>query len=180
MAAAVLLALVLPALEGVYPLPFLAGALAGWILVARMARVVGGSALVAVAMGVHNFPEGLALGVVPAVGEGAAGLLLATIALHNLPEGMIVAAAALAAGAATSAAFGLAALSAFGEPIGALIGAVAMSWSPAALPWALGIAVGAMARTVREIWPRPTPRDVAWAGAGGAAGYAGLWALLAA
>lgn len=61
-----------------------------------------------------------------------------------------------------------------------MIGAAAASWSAAALPWALGIAAGAMARTVLEIWPRPTPRDVAWAGAGGAAGYAGLWALLAA
>lgn len=79
-------------------------------------------------------PSDLALGVVPAVGDGAAGLLLATIALHNLPEGMIVTAAALATGAATSTAFRLTALSAFGEPAGALIGAVAMSWSPAALP----------------------------------------------
>ena len=81
MAATVLLTLVLPALERADPLPFLAGAIdgwllvrswatpptarrdflagaiAGWLLVARMAHVVGGSALVAVAMGVHNFPE---------------------------------------------------------------------------------------------------------------------------
>jgi ZIP family zinc transporter len=179
MAAAVLLSLALPALEIAGPVPLLAGGLAGWLLVAKMARVIGGGALAAVAMGVHNLPEGLALGVAPAIGEAAAGLLLAGIALHNLPEGLAVAAAALAGGAAVPAAIGLAALSALGEPAGALIGAAAAAWSTAALSWALGIAAGAMARTVLEIWPRPMPRDVAMAGAAGAAGYAGLWSLLA-
>jgi len=156
MAAAVLLALALPALEIAGPASLLAGGLAGWVLVARMAHALGGGALAAVAMGVHNLPEGLALGVAPAaIGEEAAWLLLASIALRNIPEGLAVAA-------------------------GALVGAAAAAWSTAALPWALGIAAGAMTRTLLEIWPRPTCRDVAPAGIGGAAGYAGVWALLAA
>jgi ZIP family zinc transporter len=180
MAASVLLAFALPALEIAGPVPLLAGGLAGWFLVAKMARGIGGGAPAAVTMGIHNIPEGLALGVAPAIGEATAGLLLAGIALHNLPEGLAGAAAALAAGVAAPAAIGLAALSALGEPAGALIGAAAAAWSTAALPWALSIAAGAMARTVLEIWPRPTPRDVAPAGAAGAAGYAGLWSMLAA
>jgi len=106
MAAAVLLALALPALEIARPAPLLAGGLAGRLLVARMAHALGGGALAAVATGVHNLPEGLALGVAPAIGEEAAWLPLASIALHNIPEGF--------AGAAAPAAVGLAALSALG------------------------------------------------------------------
>lgn len=115
-------------------------------------------------MGVHNLPEGLALGVAPAIGEEAAFLLLASLALHNLPEGLAV--AALAAGVATALAVGL--------------GTATASWSAAALLWALGIAAGVMAHTVLEIWSRPVWPDVALAGTAGAAGYARLWALLAA
>jgi len=150
-AAAVLLVLALPALEIAGPAPLLAGGLAGSILVTRTARVLSGGALAAAAMGVHNLPEGLA-----------------------------VAADTLAAGTAPPAAVGLAILSALGEPAGALSGVAAAAWSTAALPWAFGIAADAMARTVLEIWPRPTSRDVAIAGIGGAAGYAGIWGLFAA
>jgi zinc transporter ZupT len=60
-----------------------------------MARIFGGGALAAAAMGVHNLPEGLALGVAPAIGKKAAWLLFASTALHNLLEGLAVAAAAL-------------------------------------------------------------------------------------
>lgn len=178
MTAAVPLALAWPALIIAGPLPLMTGGIVGWLFVARMARTVGRGALAAVAIGIHNLPEGLALGVAPTTGHEAAFLLLAAIALHNIPEGLAVAAAALAAGASAPASFGLVALSALSEPLGALGGAAAAAWTTAALPWTLGLAAGAMARTILEIWPQPTPRNVALAGAIGATGYTGIWALL--
>lgn len=96
------------------------------------------------AIALHNFPEGLAIGVGYA-SEGAAGNALATgIAIQDVPEGLVVAVALLSAGYSRKTAVLLAILTGLVEPIGAVIGALVVSTSLGVLPWGLGFAAGAM------------------------------------
>lgn len=96
------------------------------------------------AIALHNFPEGLAIGVGYA-SDGAAGNALATgIAIQDVPEGLVVAVALLSAGYSRKTAVLLAILTGLVEPIGAVIGALVVSTSLGVLPWGLGFAAGAM------------------------------------
>jgi zinc transporter, ZIP family len=96
------------------------------------------------AIALHNFPEGLAIGVGYA-SNGVAGNALATgIAIQDIPEGLVVAVALLAAGYRRSTAVLLAILTGLVEPVGAVLGAMAVSTSAGVLPWGLGFAAGAM------------------------------------
>lgn len=96
------------------------------------------------AITLHNFPEGLAIGVGYA-SNGIAGNALATgIAIQDIPEGLVVAVALLAAGYRRSTAVVLAILTGLVEPIGAVLGAAVVSTSAGVLPWGLGFAAGAM------------------------------------
>jgi ZIP family zinc transporter len=101
--------------------------------------------LFVIAITLHNFPEGMAVGVGFGGGDVANGVSLSTaIFLQNLPEGFVVALGLLAAGYRrpfsifTSFATGLV------EAIGGLVGAAAVAWAGAVLPWAMGFAAGAM------------------------------------
>lgn len=107
------------------------------------------------AVALHNFPEGLAVGVGFGSGDVARGLPLAIgIGVQNIPEGLVVALALAATGysrgfsAAAGAATGLL------EPLGGILGAGLVSTSVALLPWGLGLAAGAMLFVVsHEIIP---------------------------
>ena len=97
------------------------------------------------AITIHNFPEGLAVG----VGFGADGLsgglpLAIGIGLQNAPEGLAVAVALLGEGYAKGRAWGIAALTGLVEPIGGLLGAGIITLSQPLLPWGLAFAAGAM------------------------------------
>ncbi len=101
--------------------------------------------LFVIAITLHNFPEGLAVGVGFAGGEVKNGVTLALgIGLQNVPEGLAVAVALLSVGysAMKSAAIGVA--SGMVEPVGGLIGALAVSTTTVLMPWALAFAAGAM------------------------------------
>jgi ZIP family zinc transporter len=75
------------------------------------------------AIALHNFPEGLAIGVGYA-SNGMAGNALATgIAIQDVPEGLVVAVALLSAGYRRSTAVILAMLTGLVEPVGAVLGA---------------------------------------------------------
>jgi ZIP family zinc transporter len=101
--------------------------------------------LFVIAITLHNFPEGMAVGVSFAGGQTANGLSLALgIGLQNLPEGLAVSVALLSAGYARASAFGVGALSGMVEPIGGLLGAFAVSGAAMLMPWALAFAAGAM------------------------------------
>lgn len=101
--------------------------------------------LVVLAIALHNFPEGLSVGVAYGAGTGATGHAVTVgIAAQNLPEGLAVAAALIADGAGRGRAFAIAALTGLVEPLGGLVGALAMSLSAALLPWGLAFAAGAM------------------------------------
>ena len=96
------------------------------------------------AIALHNFPEGLAIGVGYA-SNGASGNALATgIAIQDVPEGLVVAVALLSAGYSRKTSVLLAMLTGLVEPIGAVIGAAIATASIGILPWGLGFAAGAM------------------------------------
>jgi len=76
----------------------------------------------ALAIGIHNFPEGLAT-FTAALSEPELGLAIAiAIAIHNIPEGIAVSVPVYYATGSRRKAFTLSFLSGLSEPIGALIG----------------------------------------------------------
>jgi ZIP family zinc transporter len=101
--------------------------------------------LFVIAITIHNFPEGLAVGVGFAGDDLSKGLSLATgIGLQNIPEGLAVAVALSGEGYSRWKAFWIASLTGMIEPIGGLIGAAAVAVSETFLPRGLVIAAGAM------------------------------------
>jgi ZIP family zinc transporter len=78
--------------------------------------------LAALAIGIHNFPEGLAT-FTAALKDPSLGLPIAiAIAIHNIPEGIAVSVPVFYATGSRKRAFGLSFLSGLAEPIGALAG----------------------------------------------------------
>lgn len=107
--------------------------------------------LMAVAVSLHNFPEGLAVGVGLASGEGNLGILLAiAIAAQNIPEGLAVAAPMANSGLSRTKVFGLTLISGLAEPIAAVIGITLAGFSETVLPFALAFAAGAMFYVVSD------------------------------
>jgi zinc transporter, ZIP family len=100
--------------------------------------------LLALGIGLHNFPEGLAIGT-GFVGSPELGLSLAIlIGLHNIPEGMAVAAPLKQGGYSFLRVLGITALAGVPMGIGALIGAAIGNISDYMLGLSLGFAAGAM------------------------------------
>ncbi|MDD4112005.1 MAG: zinc transporter ZupT [Herbinix sp.] len=76
----------------------------------------------ALAVGIHNFPEGLAT-FIAALSDPQLGIpIAAAIAIHNIPEGIAVAVPVFYATGSRRKAFRLSFLSGLAEPIGALVG----------------------------------------------------------
>jgi ZIP family zinc transporter len=76
----------------------------------------------ALAIGIHNFPEGLAT-FMGALTDATMGISIAVaVAIHNIPEGLAVSAPIFYATKSRKKAFILSFLSGLSEPIGALIG----------------------------------------------------------
>ena len=76
----------------------------------------------ALALGIHNFPEGLAT-FLSALSDPTLGITVAiAIAIHNIPEGIAVAVPIFYATGSKMKAFKLSFLSGVSEPIGALVG----------------------------------------------------------
>ncbi|MDP0927670.1 ZIP family metal transporter [Paracoccus onubensis] len=108
-----------------------------------------------IAITIHNFPEGLAVGVGFGSGGMSGGLPLAIgIGLQNAPEGLAVAVSLLGEGYSKARAWRIAALTGLVEPIGGLLGAGVVSLSEPLLPWGLAFAAGAMLYVIsHEIIP---------------------------
>jgi zinc transporter, ZIP family len=97
------------------------------------------------AIAIHNFPEGLAVGVGFGGGDVSNGLALTIgIGLQNLPEGFVVALALLTEKYSRWSALGIAFATGLVEPIGGLLGAGVVSIAQPLLPWGLAFAAGAM------------------------------------
>lgn len=81
----------------------------------------------ALAIGIHNFPEGLAT-FMAALQDPTLGVTIASaIAIHNIPEGIAVSVPIYYATQSKKKALGFSFLSGLSEPIGALIGFVFLS-----------------------------------------------------
>ena len=116
------------------------------------------TAMLALAVTIHNLPEGMAVGVVFAGADGgAAGLSLASalavsigIAIQNVPEGAIISMPMRAAGNSKWRSFVIGSLSGAVEPIGGLAVVLLASLMTPALPYLLAFAAGAMFYVVVE------------------------------
>jgi len=97
------------------------------------------------AIAIHNFPEGLAVGVGFGGGNVQNGISLATgIGLQNAPEGLAVAVALSGQGYGRRHAFLIALLTGLIEPVGGYLGVSAVQVSEQMLPPGLSFAAGAM------------------------------------
>ena len=114
--------------------------------------------MLALAVTIHNLPEGMAVGVVFAGAEnGAAGLSLASalavsigIAIQNVPEGAIISMPMRAAGNSKWKSFAIGSLSGAVEPLGGLAVVLLASLMTPVLPYMLAFAAGAMFYVVVE------------------------------
>jgi ZIP family zinc transporter len=114
--------------------------------------------LLVLAITLHNFPEGLAVGVafgaaalgVPAASVAGAAALAIGIGLQNFPEGIAVAMPLRREGLSPVRSFWYGQLSAVVEPIAGLLGASAVLLMRPILPYALAFAAGAMIFVVVE------------------------------
>ena len=107
--------------------------------------------LFVIAITLHNFPEGMAVGVAAAGGETSAGIALTLgIGVQNIPEGLAVATSLLAAGYGRPAAAAIAVATGLVEPVGGLLGASAAWLAAPLLPGILGFAAGAMVYIISD------------------------------
>ena len=107
--------------------------------------------LLVLAITLHNFPEGLAVGIAFGGGDIPTAIVLAiAIALQNMPEGLAVALPLVREGYSRKRALAYATLSGMAEPIAGLIGVVAVQYVRPILPFGLAFAAGAMLFVVSD------------------------------
>lgn len=104
-----------------------------------------------VAITIHNFPEGVAVGVSFGSGDINNGLVLSlAVALQNMPEGLAVALPLVGLGYNKWKAVGIATLTGLVEPIGGFLGITMVTMFSSVLPIAMGFAAGAMLFVISE------------------------------
>lgn len=116
------------------------------------------STMTALAVALHNLPEGMAVGVALAsaitnpesMSTTMAIALAIGIAVQNFPEGAIISMPLNSCGIKKSKTFGLGVLSGIVEPIGALITLLLANFITPVLPYLLSFAAGAMIYVVVE------------------------------
>jgi ZIP family zinc transporter len=116
------------------------------------------TAMLSLAVTIHNLPEGMAVGVVLAgalqsnLGISAAGALAMSIgiAIQNIPEGAIISMPMRAEGNSRMRSFILGSLSGIVEPLGGLLVILLASFMTPILPYMLAFAAGAMMYVVIE------------------------------
>lgn len=116
------------------------------------------TAMIALAVTIHNLPEGMAVGVVSTGAEhGVEGMTFASmlavslgIAIQNVPEGAIISMPMRAEGNSRMRSFIIGSLSGIVEPIGGLAMLLLSSLVLAVLPYMLAFAAGAMFYVVVE------------------------------
>ncbi|MCK5240081.1 MAG: ZIP family metal transporter [Candidatus Thorarchaeota archaeon] len=107
--------------------------------------------LLILAITIHNFPEGLAVGVSFGTGDLAGGMAVAVaIGLQNIPEGLAVAAPMVREGYSRRYAAGLALATGLVEPIGGILGVSIVTVAVFLLPYGLAFAAGAMVFVVGD------------------------------
>jgi ZIP family zinc transporter len=93
---------------------------------ALKSRLLKAGLFVALGLGIHNFPEGMAT-FATSLSDPQLGIAIAVaIAFHNIPEGLAVSAPVYAATGSRSKAFWWSFLSGVAEPVGALLAAAVL------------------------------------------------------
>ena len=123
-----------------------------------MPSSLGRSAMLMLAVTLHNIPEGMAVGVGVAgalsgqtdLGVAAAIALAAGMALQNVPEGAIISLPLRAQGASRLKSFGYGALSGIVEPLSAVVTVLLVEHLIGVFPYLLAAAAGAMIYVVIE------------------------------
>ncbi len=167
MLAATSFSLIVPAIDMSGPLPVVFGIVLGAFALHLIDRFIphfhpalgaeGPSSklsrvwLFVIAITIHNFPEGLAVGVSFGSGNIAAGFVVAiAIGLQNMPEGLAVALPLLREGYSRRKSLMYGTLTGLIEPVGGLLGVALVSIFHPILPWALAFAAGAMLFVVSD------------------------------
>jgi ZIP family zinc transporter len=112
----------------------------------RESKLLRLGVLVALGIGIHNFPEGMAT-FAGALQDGKLGIAIAVaIAIHNIPEGLAVSVPIYAATKSRGKAFFWSFLSGVAEPVGAGIAAIFLLpfLTPVLLGWLLAFVAGVM------------------------------------
>jgi ZIP family zinc transporter len=110
------------------------------------------------AVTIHHFPEGMAIGVVLAgAGQAGVGISVASalvvsigIAIQNVPEGAVVSIPMRASGKSRTKSFLLGCLSGIAQPLGAILVILLATLFVPMLPYMLAFAAGAMLYVVVE------------------------------
>jgi ZIP family zinc transporter len=110
------------------------------------------TAMLGLAVTMHNFPEGMAVGAAIAgfmagsadISLGAAVTLAIGIAIQNIPEGAIISMPMRSAGNSKLKSFVLGSMSGIVEPIGSVVVILLASITLPAMPYLLAFAAGAM------------------------------------
>ncbi|MEM4717394.1 MAG: ZIP family metal transporter [Desulfurococcaceae archaeon] len=173
MLAASFISLLLPSMEQGGLVPAVSGLLLGFVTIYFVNNLVphehllkgyeGGEIfrrklktawLIALAMIIHNIPEGFAVGALTYYSFVDGLLLAVAIGLQNIPEGMAVALPFKAIGVGMVQAIKLVLISAIIEPLAALLAVVFSMISTGIIPYTLSFAAGAMIYVVsHEVIP---------------------------
>lgn len=117
----------------------------------NMSKRLAATWLFVIAITIHNFPEGLAVGVGFGSGDVAAGTVIAlAIGLQNIPEGTAVALPLVREGYSRSDALKITLATGLVEPIGGLIGVAAVTIATGMLGFGMAFAAGAMIFVVSD------------------------------
>ena len=135
--------------------------------------------LLVLAITIHNFPEGLAVGVgFGAVEQGAMSIQEARalawgIGLQNFPEGLAVSMPLYRQGMSMWQSFWFGQMSGMVEPIAGILGALMIQYANPVLPYALSFAAGAMIYVVvDDLIPEVTASgNTSWSTWGCMAGF---------
>lgn len=161
------------------------GIVLGALFLSRTARLVEGrhwkisglsqeasrkGLIILIAMSIHSFPEGIAIGVGYATGElQFGGLVAIAIAVHNIPEGIAISLPLRAQGVSVARCAYYSILSSLPQPIAAVPALLAVRVFESLLPVGLGFAAGAMIfLVVAEMLPESLEesaggsREAAW------------------
>lgn len=150
--------------------PAVLGIMAGFLVLLLLDRQIGSYqrgnrhflqdsvAMLMIAVTIHNFPEGMAVGAVAAgslleltdVSTAEMIALSIGVAIQNIPEGAIISLPLFAAGMPRRKAFLYGALSGTAEPLGAVVTILMAEFISASIPWLLSFAAGAMLYVVVE------------------------------
>ena len=130
--------------------------------------------LLALAVTLHNIPEGMAVGVAfaavlandPSIQMNDAMITTIGIAIQNIPEGAVISMPLLQEGKSKSKAFAYGTLSGVVEPIAAGLTLLICQVIKGMLPYLLSFAAGAMMFVVsKELLPEASERKQSYTGA---------------